>query len=183
MERDTSSSAFPLGSELPAFDLPNAAGGRLTDAYLREGRAALVVFGCNHCPYVKGSEGMLVRIVQQFAPQGLRCVVINSNDAIKYPEDSFDKMVEKSSGQSLPYPYLYDETQSVARSFDAACTPEFYLFTTQGTLVYHGTINDSPRDPSKVTKDYLSSAIAAVIAGETPNPQFVHPLGCSIKWK
>jgi hypothetical protein len=84
---------------------------------------------------------------------------------------------------NLPYPYLYDETQDVARQFDAACTPEFYLFDRNHTLVYHGTINDSPRDPSKVTKDYLSKAISAALEGQTPNPQFVHPLGCSIKWK
>jgi hypothetical protein len=83
----------------------------------------------------------------------------------------------------LPYPYLYDESQQVARAFDAACTPEFYLFDTSHTLVYHGTINDSPRDPTKVTRDYLSNAIAAVLDGKTPDQQFVHPLGCSIKWK
>jgi hypothetical protein len=92
-------------------------------------------------------------------------------------------MCEKARAMNLPYPYLYDETQNVARQFDAACTPEFYLFDATHTLVYHGTINDSPRDPSKVTKDYLSAAIAAALEGQTPNPQFVHPLGCSIKWK
>ena len=84
---------------------------------------------------------------------------------------------------SLPYPYLYDESQQVARMFDAACTPEFYLFDSSLTLVYHGTINDSPRDPAKVTRDYLSKAIESVLAGQVPEPQFVHPLGCSIKWK
>ena len=183
MERDSSSERFPLGSKLPSFDLPAAAGGNITDHYLTEGKAGLVAFGCNHCPYVKGSEDMLVRIVEKFTPLGLRCVMISSNDANKYPEDSFDKMAEKVVAKSIPFPYLYDESQEVAKAFDAACTPEFYLFTPEGVLVYHGAINDSPRDPSKVTRDYLSDAVAAVIKGETPSPQFVHPLGCSIKWK
>jgi peroxiredoxin len=183
MERESISTAFPLGSTLPQFELINVDGRRLGSQYLKDARASLVAFGCNHCPYVKGSEEMLIGIVNRFQAEGLKTVVINSNDAGKYPEDSFDKMKEKAEAMSLPYPYLYDESQQVAKLFDAACTPEFYLFNQAGQLVYHGTINDSPRDPSKVTKDYLSKAVEAVLAGETPNPQFVHPLGCSIKWR
>jgi hypothetical protein len=105
---------------------------------------------------------MLISIVKRFQADGLKTLVINSNDAATYPED---------------------ESQDVARLFDAACTPEFYLFDRDGKLAYHGTINDSPRDPSRVTKDYLSKAIEAVLEGRTPEPQFVHPLGCSIKWR
>jgi len=183
MERDTSSNRFPLGSQLPDFELVNTDGRRLGTTYLKDGTAALVVFTCNHCPYVKGSEEMLIEIVRKLQPQGLRVVGINSNDASKYPEDNFEKMKEKSISMSLPYPYLYDESQEVARLFDAACTPEYYLFDAGHRLVYHGTINDSPRDRSKATKDYLSQAITAVLAGEVPQPQFVHPIGCSIKWK
>jgi peroxiredoxin len=183
MERDTTSSAFPLGSPMPSFELLNVDGRRLGSDYLAGAKAGLVAFLCNHCPYVKGSEDMLISIVQKFQADGLKTVVINSNDAVKYPEDSFEKMKEKSAAHALPYPYLYDESQQVARSFDAACTPEFYLFDRDGKLVYHGTINDSPRDPSRVTKDYLSRAIESVLEGRTPEPQFVHPLGCSIKWK
>jgi hypothetical protein len=126
---------------------------------------------------------MLIEIVRRYQQDGLRTVVINSNDASKYPEDNFEKMVEKSSLMDLPYPYLYDESQQVARLFDAACTPEFYLFDGTGSLVYHGTINDSPRDRAKVTRDFLSSAIAAVLEGTAPEVPFVHPIGCSIKWK
>ncbi len=183
MERDTSSDKFPLGSALPAFELMNVDGHPVGDAFLREGDVALVAFGCNHCPYVKGSEEMLIEIVRKFQPKGLTAVVINSNDSSKYPEDSFEKMVEKATTMSLPYPYLFDESQEVARAFDAACTPEFYLFDGKGALVYHGTINDSPRDKTKVTQEYLSSAIISALQGEIPCPQFVHPIGCSIKWK
>jgi peroxiredoxin len=183
MERDTISSAFPLGSRLPSFELLNVDGNRLGSESLTGAKAGLVAFLCNHCPYVKGSEDMLISIVKRFQADGLKTLVINSNDAAKYPEDSYEKMKEKAVAQGLPYPYLYDESQNVARLFDAACTPEFYLFDRDGKLAYHGTINDSPRDPSRVTKDYLSKAIEAVLEGRTPEPQFVHPLGCSIKWK
>ena len=183
MERDTMSSAFPLGSPLPAFELLNVDGQRLGSDYLKGAKVGLVAFLCNHCPYVKGSEDMLISIVKRFQGDGLKTLVINSNDAVTYPEDSFEKMQHKAATFALPYPYLYDESQEVARSFDAACTPEFYLFDRDGKLAYHGTINDSPRDPSRVTKDYLSKAIESVLEGENPEPQFVHPLGCSIKWK
>jgi thiol-disulfide isomerase/thioredoxin len=183
MERTSGSQIFPLGSKLPTFQLMNVDGSTIGSDYFQGGKAYLVAFLCNHCPYVKGSEEMLIAIVNKFAADGLKTVTINSNDALKYPDDSFDKMQEKSREMSLPYPYLYDESQAVARKFDAACTPEFFLFDSGHTLVYHGTINDSPRDPTKVTKDYLSQAIMAVIEGQLPNPQFVHPLGCSIKWR
>ena len=183
MERDSVSNSFSIGASLPQFELPNIDGRSVGTAYLRAGKAALVAFTCNHCPYVKGSEEMLIEIVRRFESAGLKAVAINSNDAIKYPEDSFDKMKEKSETMKLPYPYLYDESQAVAKAFDAACTPEIYLFDQAGKLVFHGTINDSPRDKSKVTKDYLSNAISAVLNGETPETNFVHPIGCSIKWK
>ena len=183
MERETISTTFPLGSRVPSFELVSVDGERFGSQYLAGAKAGLVAFLCNHCPYVKGSEDMLISIVKRFQGDGLKTLVINSNDAVKYPEDSFEKMKEKAVSHALPYPYLYDESQDVARLFDAACTPEFYLFDRDGKLAYHGTINDSPRDPSRVTKDFLSKAIEAVLEGRTPEPQFVHPLGCSIKWK
>ena len=183
MERETISATFPLGSPLPSFELVNVDGTRIGSEYLLGAKAGLVAFLCNHCPYVKGSEDMLISIVKRFQGEGLKTLVINSNDAVKYPEDSYEKMREKAAAHSLPYPYLHDESQEVALLFDAACTPEFYLFDHEGKLVYHGTINDSPRDSSRVTKDYLSKAIESVLEGRTPEPQFVHPLGCSIKWK
>lgn len=183
MERDKSSDRFNFGSKIPSFQLKNVDGRVVGADYFTGARAYLVGFLCNHCPYVKGSEEMLIKIAKQYAPDGLKVVTINSNDSAKYPEDSFEKMKEKAQVMALPYPYLHDETQEVARLFDAACTPEFYLFDGSLELVYHGTINDSPRDPSRVSKDYLSSAILSVLEGSKPDPQFVHPLGCSIKWK
>jgi peroxiredoxin len=183
MQRDTSSDKFHLGSPIPQFELLNIDGNQVGVDFFKDAKACLVAFACNHCPYVKGSEEMLISIVRRFQPQGLKAIAISSNDAAKYPEDSYEKMRERAASMDLPYPYLYDESQKVARAFDAACTPELYLFDGSRKLVYHGTINDSPRDPTKVTRDYLSDAIGAVLGGAVPNPQFVHPLGCSIKWK
>lgn len=183
MERTSDSAAFSVGSPLPTFELLNVDGTKVGSHFLQGAKAYLVGFLCNHCPYVKGSEEMLIRIVRRFQPDGLKVVTISSNDAAQYPEDSFEKMQEKAQAMKLPYPYLYDESQAVAKMFDAACTPEFYLFDRNRELVYHGTINDTPRNPSTVTKDYLSDAIIAALEGRTPEPQFVHPIGCSIKWK
>jgi thiol-disulfide isomerase/thioredoxin len=183
MERESSSAKFALGSAMPRFELRNVDGVMFSAASMQNGKAYLVGFLCNHCPYVKGSEEQLIQIVKKFQADGLQTVTINSNDATKYPEDGFEEMRQKAKAMNLPYPYLYDDSQAVARMFDAACTPEFYLFDRNHTLVYHGTINDSPRDPSRVTKDYLSQAIVSVLEGRIPDPQFVHPLGCSIKWK
>jgi len=172
-----------FGAPAPNFSLPGVDGQIWTLQDCLGPNGLLVMFICNHCPYVKGSEDMLIEIVRRHGKDGLKAIAISSNDASQYPEDSFEKMSEKASAMSLPYPYLYDEDQSVAKAFDAACTPEFYLFGPDGKLAYHGTINDSPRDPSKVTKDFLSEAIVAVLEGRQPSPAFVHPLGCSIKWK
>ena len=180
MDRTQASAKFTIGSEMPSFALTNVDGTVVSNAYFSEAKAALVVFSCNHCPYVKGSDEMLIKVVRNFQKLGLKAVAISSNDAVKYAEDSFELMQKKSKDMELPYPYLYDDTQEVAKSFDAACTPECYLFDSNRKLVYHGTINDNPKDKSGVTQDYLSAAIKSVLIGETPVPEFVHPVDCSL---
>ena len=183
MERNSTSVRFPIGSQLPEFALRNVDGSQIGTRFLSSGKLALVVFTCNHCPYVKGSESALIAVVKEFEPSGLKAVTINSNDATEYPDDSWEKMKEKSKSMNLPYPYLHDESQDVAKQFDAACTPECYLFNSQGSLIFHGTINDNPKDSSLSKNDLLKRAISQALAGQTPNPDFVHPIGCSIKWK
>lgn len=183
MERSTNSETFTIGSQLPVFSLRNVDGTMVTSTYFQGASAGLVIFSCNHCPYVKGSESALIEVVRRFQAQGLRAVAINSNDAQQYPEDGFKAMQDKAKAMDLPYPYLYDETQAVARAFDAACTPECYLFNDQAKLVFHGTVNDNPRDAKAARQDFLAQAIAQLLRGEMPNPSFVHPIGCSIKWK
>ena len=183
MQRETPSAKLPFGSKIPSFSLPSTDGRTITEGYLAGAKAALVVFSCNHCPYVKGSEEMLISTISRFEPEGLKAVMISSNDAIQYPDDGFPKMQEKAKAAGFTFPYLYDESQTVARSFDAACTPECYLFDAAGKLAYHGTINDNPKDKKKASKDFLSLAISQVLAGEPAIPNYIHPLGCSIKWK
>jgi peroxiredoxin len=178
MER-TESSKFIIGSKLPQFSLISTAGQSFGTEQLRQGRAALVVFSCNHCPYVKGSESFLIETAKEFAPLGLVTVAINSNDPIKYPDDSFAEMKKKI----LPYPYLFDETQEVAKLFDAQCTPECYLFNSKQELVYHGRITDTPRDAQAVKVNHLREAVKQLLEQGSCDPSYVHPVGCSIKWK
>ncbi len=183
MQRDTRSTKFPLGSQLPSFSLPNVDGRQIGSDFFKGAKAGLVVFTCNHCPYVKGSEQMLIDIVRNFEERGLKTLSISSNDAAQYPEDSFEKMKENAQQLKFPYPYLYDESQEVARMFDAACTPECFLFDAAQRLVYQGAITDRPREGGSKRADLLSPAIEAVLQGQKPNPDFNHPIGCSIKWR
>lgn len=183
MQREECSVKFGIGSQMPKFVLPATDGNDYSDQYFESSKARLVIFTCNHCPYVKGSEDFFQEAILKYKDYGLKTVAISSNDAVQYPEDSFEKMKDKSESLGNPFPYLYDETQDVARSFDAACTPECYLFDSSGKLVFHGTVNNSPRDPSAATEKYLEKAISQLINDEEVNPSFVHPMGCSIKWK
>lgn len=183
MERQTGSEKFPLGSMLPPFSLPNVDGKHITDAFFSDAAVGLVVFTCNHCPYVKGSDRMLLDTIREFQSQGLKTVLICSNDPSQYPEDSFENMKLKFKQEKFPCPYLFDESQLVAKSFDAACTPECFLFNDKRKLIFHGTINNSPRSPDQVNINFLEKALQQALQGQAPNPSFVHPIGCSIKWK
>ena len=179
MERENISEQLKIGDKVPSFSLVGTDGLTYSESYFTGARAVLVIFTCNHCPYVKGSEEALNSLIKNFLTQGLKVVAINANDALQYPEDSFEKMKEKT----WPYPYLYDETQSVAKAFDAACTPECYLFNSDLRLAFHGTINNSPRNPEGVTDNFLMTAITQVLETGKAQPEFAHPIGCSIKWK
>jgi peroxiredoxin len=171
-----------MGSALPTFKLESTDGSLFDSSELKGSPCSLIIFTCNHCPYVKGSEQLLNEVIKTYQSKGLKVVAISSNDAVAYPEDNFEKMQEKARTLKLTYPYLYDKTQEVARAFDAACTPECYLFNSEQKLTFHGTINDSPRDPSKATHQYLETALSQIFSGTQPEPAFVNPIGCSIKW-
>lgn len=180
--RDSESSKLPIGSRMPSFNLKDVTGDFISSDNL-SGKAILVAFTCNHCPYVKGSEQMMIETIREFIPKGLCSIAISANDPIQYPEDSYIEMQKHSRELDLPYPYLFDESQSVAKAFDAQCTPEVYIFNTDKKLIFHGTINDSLRDASKVTVNHLKIALKQIFNNEEVNPSFVKPLGCSIKWK
>jgi peroxiredoxin len=185
MERQELSSKFVLGSKLPEFYLPSVAHGSIDSKELN-GKAILIVFMCNHCPYVVGSIKMLNETIRKYLDQGLQAVGINSNDPEKYPQDSFENMKQFAQTHDLCFPYCFDETQEVAKAFDAACTPELYLFDSNKCLIYHGGINDYPDNPDLVTKNFLDEVCRAYFSGENIDSSWSlknRPRGCSIKWK
>jgi len=184
----TQSSTMPvLGSAAPPFRLPDVRDGNplaITDlSGDRGGKALLVMFICRHCPYVKHVEAELARLARE-APHGLGIVAICSNDAEGYPEDAPESLAEQARRAGFTFPYLYDESQEVARAYGAACTPEFFLYDAEGKLRYHGQLDDSrPGNGKPVTGKDLRAAIAAVMGRDpVPEPQRA-AVGCSIKWK
>lgn len=181
----TESNMLPLGSEAPPFVLPDVVTGekvRLED--IASERATVVMFICNHCPYVIHVNDELVRLSNDYLPMGVSFVAISSNDVSKYPEDGPEEMKNVAERLHYPFPYLYDESQQVARAFDAACTPDFYVFDKDLKLAYRGRLDDSrPKSGTPLTGKDLRAAIDALLNGE-PVPEKQYPSGgCNIKWK
>ncbi len=145
--------------------------------------AVVVIFSCNHCPYVQAWEDRMIQIQADYADKGVQLIAISANDAKKYPADSFPKMKERAREKGFNFPYLYDETQEVARAYGAERTPEVFLFDKAGVLRYHGAIDDNYEDPNAVRHHYLRDALDAVLAGQDPPVQETPPVGCTIKWK
>ncbi len=147
------------------------------------GTALVVIFSCNHCPYVRAWEERMVAIQNDYASKGVQLLVINANDSVKYPDDSFEKMQQRASEAGFPFPYLHDATQETAHAYGAERTPEVFVFDQQRVLRYHGAIDDNFDDPAAVSKPYLRNALDAVLAGHTPQPDQTPPVGCTIKWR
>ncbi len=180
----TVSTMLPLGTKAPNFALRDTDGKIVRLSDFDGSRALLVIFLCNHCPYVKHVANELTKITKEYIAKGVAVVGINSNDAATYPEDSLEKMKEEVTARGYAFPYLYDETQEVAKAYRAACTPDFFLFDADRKLVYRGQMDDSrPSNGRPVTGEDLTAAVEAVLAGR-PVPQEQKPsLGCNIKWK
>lgn len=180
----TLSTMLPLGTLAPDFSLPNIDGKMVSLSDFRDAPALLVMFICNHCPYVKHVADELARLTAEYQPKGVAVVAINSNDAKAYPDDSPEKMVEEVRLRGYQFPYLYDETQAVAKAYRAACTPDFFVFDRQRRLVYRGQLDDSrPSNGKPVTGADLRAALDAALAGK-PVPIEQRPsMGCNIKWK
>jgi thiol-disulfide isomerase/thioredoxin len=181
----TESKMLPLGTEAPDFILPDTVSGREFHLYADAGGQALVVmFLCNHCPYVVHVNPELVRLSREYAAKGVSFVGISSNDAEKYPADAPDKMREHALAQGYAFPYLYDESQDVARQYDAACTPDFYVFDRDRRLVYRGRLDGSrPGNDVPLSGEDLRSALDAVLAGGVVSERQYPSAGCNIKWK
>jgi peroxiredoxin len=179
----TSSTMLELGTPAPHFELPDT-DGRIISLDTLEAPVLLVMFICNHCPFVKHVRPELARIGRHYTPRGVDIVAISSNDAQAYPDDSPAAMKLEKEDAGYVFPYLYDESQEVAAAFRAACTPDFYVFDEHRRLVYRGQLDDSrPSSGVPVTGADLRRALDAVLAGE-PVPQEQKPsLGCNTKWK
>ncbi|ANV87246.1 thioredoxin family protein [Picosynechococcus sp. PCC 11901] len=181
----TESTMLPLGAPAPDFALPDVTTGKTVSLGDFRGKAGLlVIFMCRHCPFVIHVQDELARLGVDFVPQELGIVAISANDAENYPDDGPEKLKEMAAALQLNFPILYDESQAIAKSYQAACTPDFFLFDQDLKLVYRGQLDDArPGNDKPVTGADLRQAIAAVLAKETPDPNQKPSLGCNIKWK
>ena len=180
----TMSTMLSLGTEAPDFSLPDARGKIVSLSDFDKAPALLVIFMCNHCPYVKHVADGLAALAREYQERGVAVVGINSNDVETQPDDSPAKMAEEAKRRGYSFPYLYDQTQEMAKAYHAACTPDFYVFDKQRRLVYRGQIDSSrPGSDIPVTGDDLRAALDAVLAGrEVPKNQKAS-IGCNIKWR
>ncbi len=184
----TESFMLELGIEMPQFTLPNfnpaIAADMVSSSDFDRAPATLVTFICNHCPYVVHLKGALSVFAKEYYDRGLAVAAINSNDADRYPADSPENMTDDAERYGYVFPYLFDESQTVANSFSAVCTPEFYLFDSRGTLAYRGQFDGSrPGNGVAITGEDLRAAADALLSGGQVVTHQLPSVGCSIKWK
>ncbi|MCR9225874.1 MAG: thioredoxin family protein [Flavobacteriaceae bacterium] len=181
----TPSNMLPLGTNAPNFELLDTVSGTSISLNAAKGeKGTVIMFICNHCPFVIHINPMIVELTKEYQEKGIAFVAISSNDVENYPQDSPDLMKLKAKEEGYTFPYLYDETQEVAKAYDAACTPDIYLFDPQLTLVYRGQLDGSrPGNDVPLTGNDLRKALDAVIAGKEVDQDQKPSLGCNIKWK
>ena len=183
---NTPSNMLALGTKAPYFELPNPSksNGIQSLESLKGKKGTLVVFMCNHCPFVLHIIDKLTELYEDYQDKGIEFIAINSNDIEKYPADSPEKMIEFQIEKRFEFPYLFDESQSIAKAYDAACTPDFYFFDEKLDLVYRGQIDDSrPGNNKEVTGEDLIVAFENLLAGELQDENQRPSMGCNIKWK
>lgn len=181
----TPSAMMPLGTKAPDFTLPDTVSGKIMSlAMLRGDKATLVMFICNHCPYVLHINDELVRVAKQYQPKGVSFIAISSNDVINYPQDAPDLMRIHAEKSGFTFPYLFDESQEVAKVYDAACTPDLFLFDDKLECVYRGQFDGSrPKNDVPVTGKDLRVALDALLSGQKVSENQIPSIGCNIKWK
>lgn len=185
MARAESTFSLSRGAPAPGFVLPDTVSGQLIELHAWRGqRITVIAFICNHCPYVLHVLDRLVQRAHEYQARGVAFVAISSNDVDRYPEDAPDAMRRLAISRGFGFPYLYDESQSVARAYDAACTPDFYLLASDGRLAWAGRFDDStPGNGKPATGDDLAAALDALLAGRDCDPKPQPSMGCGIKWK
>jgi peroxiredoxin len=181
---ETPSTMLPLGTIAPSFRLPDPHGKVVSSDQFKGAPALIVAFICNHCPYVKHIRSAFAALGTEYQARGIAVVAISSNDAQAYPDDGPEKMAEEIELAGYTFPYLYDETQAVAKAYHAACTPDFFLFDKDHRLIYRGQFDDSrPKSGRPATGTDLRAALDAVLAGRQVNPDQKPSTGCNIKWR
>jgi peroxiredoxin len=184
MAATNSSMELELGTIAPPFDLPDLDGKRVCVDDFWAQRSLLVMFICNHCPYVRHLRSAIAALAREYQPRGVGVVAIASNDVEQYPQDGPEGMREESEEAGYTFPYLYDETQAVARAYRAACTPDFFLFDAERRLAYRGQFDDSrPGNGRPATGRDLRAALDALLEGRRPDPEQLPSIGCNIKWR
>ena len=181
----TPSTMLELGTPAPSFSLPDATTGKdVSLADFRDSHVLVVMFICNHCPFVKHIRAQLAQLARDYTPKGIAFVAISSNDAEKYPDDSPAKMKEEAAAAGYSFPYLYDGTQAVAKAYKAACTPDFFVFDRSRRLSYRGQLDDSrPKNDIPVTGHDIRAALDTLLAGKSLTAPQKPSIGCNIKWR
>jgi len=180
----TASTMLPLGTSAPYFNLPDTQGKSVSIDDFKDAKSLLVVFMCNHCPFVKHILKDFVKLVKDYQPKGIAIVGINSNDVESFPDDSPPMMAKVAKQLGFTFPYLYDENQEAAKKYHAACTPDFFLFDKERKLVYRGQMDDSrPGNNIPITGADLRAAINAALTATPVSKQQKPSMGCNIKWK
>jgi len=177
----TESTMAKLVSEAPYFNLPNTDGENISIEHFKA-EVLVVIFTCNHCPYAKAVEDRLIELGNNYS-KNVDFVLISSNDAENYPADSPEKMAEQARNKKYPFPYLFDETQEVAKAYSAVCTPDIFLYNSERRLEYRGRLDDNWQDQNQVTREELKMAIEAILNGKEIDFEQIPSMGCNIKWK
>lgn len=173
----------PLEKKAIDFDLPGTDGNNYSLNSFKDKKVLVVIFMCNHCPYVIAVLDRIIAIQNDYADRGVQLIGINPNDTINYPEDSFENMKKIVIDKNIPFPYLIDETQETAKKYDAVCTPDIYVFGKERTLLYRGRIDNNWQEESKVKQKDLRNALNAILEGKPVSEKQIPSMGCSIKWK
>ena len=172
-----------IGSSAPDFHLIGIDEKKYSLESFKDKKALIIIFSCNHCPYVQAYEDRVIQIQKDYADKGVAVAAINSNEDINYPDDSFENMKKRAAEKKFNFPYLRDEDQSIARTYDATHTPEIFLFDENRKLAFHGKIDDNWQEPDKVQNHYLRDALDELLAGKEISVPETFTIGCTIKWK
>lgn len=175
--------AIELGGRIPQFSLPATDGSTYSSSDLQGDKATVIMFWCNHCPYVMPNQDRVIAMQREYGERGVKFSAICANNALTHPADSFENMRIRAEEKGYNFPYLRDESQEITRTFGAQRTPEVYLFDSEGVLRYHGRIDDNYEDVNRARSHDLRNAIDAVLDGRDPDPAETGAVGCTIKWK